>query len=179
MLPAIQSAVAPDPHPIPLRADCARCSGLCCVQPAFDAEQGFGFDKPAGVPCSHLQADFHCGIHHRRGAGGFPACETFDCYGAGQWVTQELFSGRSWRSSHKLAEQMFDAFSRYRVVHELMAMLELAARIASGEERVSLMDQLHCIERLCATGAVPRDRNRLQELRSVTLHRIRAARLCR
>jgi hypothetical protein len=179
MHPALQPAVAAAPQPIQLRADCARCSGLCCVQPAFDAEQGFGFDKPAGAPCAHLQTDFHCGIHHLRGASGFPACETFDCYGAGQWVTQVLFNGRSWRSSPELAEQMFDAYSRYRVMHELMAMLELAARIASAEGRAPLMDQLQRIERLCATGAVPGERSRLQELRSVTLHGIRAARLRR
>ena len=33
-------------------ADCSQCVGLCCVVPPFDAEQGFGFDKPAEHPAS-------------------------------------------------------------------------------------------------------------------------------
>ena len=36
-----------------LRADCARCAGLCCVAPAFAASADFAIDKPAGHACPH------------------------------------------------------------------------------------------------------------------------------
>ena len=32
-----------------LRADCARCAGLCCVVPAFTESADFAIDKPSGV----------------------------------------------------------------------------------------------------------------------------------
>ena len=46
-----------------LRADCSRCTGLCCVAPAFAASADFALDKPAGRACPHLQGDSRCGIH--------------------------------------------------------------------------------------------------------------------
>src|SRR5437762_10515658 len=45
-----------------LTADCARCTGLCCVAPAFSASSDFAIDKPADEPCPHLEASFRCGI---------------------------------------------------------------------------------------------------------------------
>jgi hypothetical protein len=81
-----------------------------------------------------LDADHRCAIHAALRARGFPACATFDCYGAGQWVTQHLFGGKSWRTSPKLAARMFTLYGRVRVLHELMVLLELAiARVAPGE----------------------------------------------
>lgn len=47
-----------------LTADCTKCCGLCCVSPAFDAEQGFGYSKPAHTPCVNLRRDDRCAIHH-------------------------------------------------------------------------------------------------------------------
>src|SRR5579863_8626684 len=108
-----------------LRADCARCCGLCCAAPAFMAVQGFGFDKPAHTACRHLGADHRCVIHAELGMRGFPACSAFDCYGAGQRVTQ-LFAGKSWRSSPETAARMFTLYARFRALHELMALLDLA-----------------------------------------------------
>ncbi|TKJ18353.1 pentapeptide repeat-containing protein [Blastococcus sp. CCUG 61487] len=86
-----------------LSADCSRCAGLCCVAPAFAASADFAVDKPPGTPCRHLRDDFRCGIHDRLRSSGFPGCVVFDCFGAGQRVTQETFGGRSWRESPELA----------------------------------------------------------------------------
>jgi hypothetical protein len=119
----------------PLHADCAKCCGLCCVAPAFDADQGFGFDKPAHTACRNLAGNHRCAIHAHLRVRGFPACAGFDCYGAGQWVTQHLFGGKSWRTSPELAARMFTLYGRVRVLHELMALLELAiARVSPGED---------------------------------------------
>lgn len=147
-----------------LRADCARCCGLCCVAPAFDADQGFGFDKPAHLACRHLGRDHRCNIHADRAARGFNACTGFDCYGAGQRVT-ELFGGRSWQASPQHAARMFGAYSRYRVLHELMACLDLAIRRASRARQEVLEETLGCLETLCRDGIEPVERIDLAALR--------------
>lgn len=82
-----------------LRPDCSRCAGLCCVAPAFAATADFAIDKPAGVPCPNLRDDFRCGIHARLRDRGFAGCTVFDCFGAGQQLTQVTFAGRPWRES--------------------------------------------------------------------------------
>ncbi|MCM0679098.1 pentapeptide repeat-containing protein, partial [Micromonospora phytophila] len=103
-----------------LRADCARCFGLCCVAPAFSASADFGIDKPAGQPCTHLRPDSRCGIHTELRDRGFPGCTVFDCFGAGQRVAQETFGGRDWRDAPETAGRMFDTFAVMRPLHELL-----------------------------------------------------------
>jgi hypothetical protein len=112
-----------------LRADCARCAALCCVSLVFDRSDMFAFDKAAGVACWHLTADHECGIHPALESRGFGGCIAFDCLGAGQRVTQELFGGRSWREHPAIAQSMFDAFRGMRLVHELLLLLRTASRL--------------------------------------------------
>ncbi|WP_373289870.1 pentapeptide repeat-containing protein [Saccharopolyspora thermophila] len=102
-----------------LRADCGRCAGLCCVVPAFTASADFAVDKPAGQPCRNLLADFRCGIHDRLRDRGFLGCVVFDCFGAGQQVTQVTFGGRTWRDEPGLAPSMFAVFTVMRQLQEL------------------------------------------------------------
>jgi len=116
-----------------LRADCARCVGLCCVVPAFAASADFAIDKAAGEPCPNLRADFRCGIHDRLRERGFPGCATYDCFGAGQHVTQVTFSGRDWRQAPGVAAQMFAAFPVMRALHELLWYLTEALALAAAE----------------------------------------------
>jgi hypothetical protein len=112
-----------------LRADCARCAGLCCVAPAFAASADFALDKPAGRPCPNLGDDFRCGIHDDLRGRGFAGCAVFDCFGAGQAVVQDAFGGRDWRRSPELAEPMFAAFAVMRQVHELLWYLAEASAL--------------------------------------------------
>jgi uncharacterized protein YjbI with pentapeptide repeats len=103
-----------------LRADCGRCAGLCCVAPAFAASADFAIDKPAGQPCPNLARDFRCGVHTRLRDLGFPGCTVYDCFGAGQKVTQHTFGAADWRSTPGLAASMFAAFGVVRQLHELL-----------------------------------------------------------
>jgi hypothetical protein len=157
-----------------LSADCAKCCGLCCVAPAFDAEQGFGYSKAAHTPCANLRGDDRCAIHHALRAHGFTACAAFDCHGAGQRVTQ-LFEGRSWRSSPELARSMFTAYSRYRSLHELMFLLELASGKASPPHAKPLWDLIEIIDGLCESGAALAGSVRISELRAEALAQMRLA----
>jgi hypothetical protein len=46
--------------------DCRPRCGACCIAPSISS-----LDKPAGVPCRHLDADFRCRIF---GRAERPAC---------------------------------------------------------------------------------------------------------
>jgi uncharacterized protein YjbI with pentapeptide repeats len=109
-----------------LRADCAQCSGLCCVAPAFSASADFAIDKPAGQPCPNLRPDSRCGIHAELRPRGFAGCTSYDCFGAGQQVTRRSYDGQDWRSAPQLASQIFAVFTVMRGLHELLWYLHQA-----------------------------------------------------
>jgi hypothetical protein len=102
-----------------LRADCARCAGLCCVVPGFVASADFAITKPAEHPCPNLREDFRCGIHERLRGSGFAGCVAYDCFGAGQHVVQRAFEGADWRRTPAVAPLMFAAYRAMRALHEL------------------------------------------------------------
>lgn len=113
--------------PVDLRADCSSCFALCCTAFGFSRSADFPVDKPAGTPCDHLAADHSCTIHaHLRGRG-FRGCLSFDCFGAGQSVSQHLFAGRSWREQPHVRHDMFATFAVLRHVHEMLWYLREAA----------------------------------------------------
>ena len=51
---------------------------------------------------------------------GFPGCAAYDCFGAGQRVSQVIFAGRDWRQNPQAAAQMFAVFAIMRQLHELL-----------------------------------------------------------
>jgi len=128
-----------------LEADCARCAALCCVAPAFAKSSDFAIDKPAGKPCRNLRDDFRCGIHERLDQRGFHGCVVFDCFGAGQHVTQGTFGGRDWRSEPGIAGPMFAALDVMRALHELLwyltEALELDAAVRVHQQLRALKEE--------------------------------------
>jgi uncharacterized protein YjbI with pentapeptide repeats len=140
-----REAPSPDRGRLGLQADCANCFGLCCVALPFAASADFAVDKDAGQPCANLQADFRCGIHARLRERGFPGCTVFDCFGAGQKVSQVTFGGQNWRQAPHTARQMFDVFPVMRQLHELLwylteALALPAARPIHSDLRRALTD---------------------------------------
>ncbi|WP_346623689.1 pentapeptide repeat-containing protein [Blastococcus montanus] len=137
-----------------LRADCSRCAGLCCVAPEFAASADFAIDKPAGTPCRHLGEDFRCGVHATLRDRGFPGCTVFDCFGAGQQITQATFGGRTWRETPELARAQFAVLPVMRQLHEMLWHLTEAVSLPAA---APLHAELHAvrdrIERL--TGGTP------------------------
>jgi hypothetical protein len=107
-------------EPLELEADCGRCSGLCCVAPAFARSADFALDKPAETPCPNLlvsvpgRSDAPCRIHAELPERGFPGCVAFDCFGAGQRVSAD------WRDGPVPAREAFDAFAVLRPLHEIL-----------------------------------------------------------
>jgi uncharacterized protein YjbI with pentapeptide repeats len=132
-----------------LRPDCARCFGLCCVAPAFSASADFAIDKPAGQPCPNLQASSRCAIHTELRPRGFAGCAVYDCFGAGQRISQLTFAGRDWRGAPGTARAMFDAFAVMRQLHELLWYLREAATLAVGRSlRTALRASQSATDRL-------------------------------
>lgn len=105
-----------------LASDCSRCFGLCCVLLPFSADSGFGVDKAGGHPCHHLRDDDRCGIHATLREDGWPGCTVFECFGAGQHVSQVTYFGVSWREHDNLAE-MAAVLSAMRQLHEMLVHL--------------------------------------------------------
>lgn len=154
-----------------LRSDCSNCCGLCCVAPAQLNTQAFGADKPADTPCRYLDEQHRCTIHEARPEHGYAGCETFECYGAGQWITQHLFSGASWAESEDLAAQMFNAYRQWLPRFEAAALIETALPyVAQGAQSplLTMMNQLTSEE----THDLPADG---QALRERVLEAIRSA----
>lgn len=115
-----------------LRADCANCFGLCCVALPFARSADFAADKAAGQACSHLRSDFRCGIHERLRDRGYPGCTVFDCFGAGQKVSQVTFGGIDWRRAPESARSMVEVFPVMRQLHELLRYVTEALDLAAA-----------------------------------------------
>lgn len=135
---------APAPLPV-LQADCANCFALCCVALPFAKSADFAVNKPAGTPCKNLRQDFRCGIHTGLRDKGFQGCTVFDCFGAGQQVSQVTFSGRDWRAHPAAAGTMFTVFPVMRNLHELLfylteALTRPAAHPLHADLRAALAD---------------------------------------
>jgi uncharacterized protein YjbI with pentapeptide repeats len=132
-----------------LRADCANCFGLCCAALAFTASTDFAITKDAGQPCPNLRSDFRCGIHTQLRQRGFPGCTVYDCFGAGQKVSQVTFGGQDWRKAPRTAMQMFGALPIMRQLHELLWYLAEARTLQPARSlRSELESAIGDIERL-------------------------------
>jgi hypothetical protein len=139
------------------------------VVPAFAASADFAIDKPATTPCPNLATDFRCTIHERLRPAGFVGCTVYDCFGAGQRITQHTFGGRTWRESPDIAHDMYEAFPIMRELHELLWYLaeavrlrldgDLPTRLADAEARINEItgydvDRLRDLDRAALWGEV-------------------------
>lgn len=155
------------------RAECSSCCGLCCVVPHQLAVQGFPVDKPANTPCAHLDQCNRCSIHATRRKHGYSACEAFDCFGAGQRVTQQLFGGASWTDSPDIAREMFAAYRYWLPRFEAAALIEAALPYVRDDARRSLITIMMGLTSV-DTARAP-DANDAGRLRQATLAAIRSA----
>ncbi|WP_232016496.1 pentapeptide repeat-containing protein [Paenibacillus baekrokdamisoli] len=127
------SGPIPDKSSLSLRGDCENCFGLCCASLPFAASADFAIDKDAGQPCHNLQSDFRCGIHTSLRQQGFRGCTVYDCFGAGQKVSQVTFGGHDWRQAPGSAKQMFEVFPIMWHLHELLFYLTEALALQPAQ----------------------------------------------
>ncbi|ULL18556.1 pentapeptide repeat-containing protein [Paenibacillus sp. H1-7] len=132
-----------------LQSECDRCFGLCCVALPYAASVDFAKDKDAGQPCSNLQPDFRCGIHSSLRQQGYRGCTVYECFGAGQHVSQGTFGGQDWRQAPETAKAMFEVFPIMRQLHELLSYLTEALTLqAAAPIRDELRQAFEETERL-------------------------------
>ena len=112
-----------------LRADCENCFGLCCVALPYAKSADFPFNKDAGTPCRNLQSNYLCSIHTDLRNNGFRGCSAYECFGAGQKVSQITYSGKDWRSNKDIAQEMFDVYPIMQQLHEMLWYLNEALTI--------------------------------------------------
>ncbi|MFQ8705614.1 MAG: pentapeptide repeat-containing protein [Thomasclavelia sp.] len=93
-----------------LKTNCSQCSGLCCTALFFFKIDGFPKDKKAGQPCHNLLNDFRCKIHTQLKEKKLKGCIGYDCFGAGQYVTQYIYQGQTYKDLPNQANEIFDVF---------------------------------------------------------------------
>ncbi len=126
-----------------LRPDCGNCFALCCTALGFARSADFAIDKAAATACPNMADDFSCTIHQRLRPRGFSGCTVFDCFGAGQAVSQHTFAGTSWVDNPWSASSMFAVFKVVRQLHEMLWYLAEAQQrtfdpdLASAAEHLS------------------------------------------
>ncbi len=114
--------------------DCENCFGLCCVALPFGKSSEFAEDKEGGKPCRNLRGDYRCGIHDKLRTKGFKGCTVFECFGAGQKVSQFTFKGVSWQGKEAVAKDMFKVFPIMQQLHEMLYYLEEALQLHATKE---------------------------------------------
>lgn len=153
--------------PLPaLRPNCGSCFALCCTAFGFSRSADFAVDKPPATPCGNLANDFSCTIHASLPERGFRGCTVFDCFGAGQAVSQQLFAGISWRADPSSRPDMFASFGIARQLHEMLWHLDEASRRAFDPDLA--LDARHLSRAIAALTSGPV--NELLEYDVGTLH---------
>lgn len=109
--------------------NCDSCSALCCVAPDIWRSKSFAFEKPAGIRCQHLASDYRCRIHDDLSVQGLQGCVDYQCYGAGQKVTKQIFGSATWLSHPELAERIFRTYFIVKSLHELLSYLNEATEM--------------------------------------------------
>lgn len=133
-----------------LRPDCGNCFALCCTALGFARSADFAIDKPAATPCPNMAGDFSCAIHQRLRPRGFRGCTVFDCFGAGQVVSQHTFAGTSWAQDPASKTSMFAVFKVVRQLHEMLWYLAEARQRTFDPDLASAAG--HLSDRIAATA---------------------------
>lgn len=102
-----------------LKINCEKCTGLCCVALYYIKTDGFPANKEIGVPCKHLMRDFRCAIHASLARKNLRGCLAYDCFGAGQKVTELYSSYVTWKSNSEKAEEIFEVFQIVFQLHQM------------------------------------------------------------
>lgn len=125
-----------------LSIDCEKCCGLCCVALYFSKSDGFPTDKAAGKPCVNLMSDFRCSIHSKLIECKMKGCLAYDCFGAGQMVTQSIYNCSDWKSMPEISEQMYKVFLIVWQLHQMLWYLIEASSLVSNSDIKNDIDAL-------------------------------------
>jgi len=136
-----------------MKANCSNCFALCCTALNIIASSDFRMNKAAGVPCVNLQENFGCSIHPSLREKGFKGCTVYDCLGAGQYVSQQIFKGQDWRNYPENASAMYQVFPIVEQLFEIKAfLLEALTYDLSSQLHQEITLQLNALEETLERG---------------------------
>ena len=69
-------------------------------------------------------------------------CTSYECFGAGQHVTQVVYAGATWRGSADGGAEMFAVFAVVQRLHEMLVLLDQASALAPGPELTRLRERV-------------------------------------
>ncbi len=124
-----------------LRIDCENCCGLCCIALCFRKSDGFPGNKSAGKPCEYLMSDYKCKIHSKLSEMNMKGCLNYDCFGAGQKVSNKIFYGQDWIKNPEISKEMFEVFIKVLQLHQVLWYLIQAASISNDKNNVETLDK--------------------------------------
>ncbi|WP_246213135.1 pentapeptide repeat-containing protein [Aminipila butyrica] len=94
---------------------------------------GFPANKEAGIPCQYLRPDFRCDIHTTLKSKNLRGCLAYDCFGAGQKVTQNCFPIVDWKSNSNHGSKIFQVFQIVFQLHQMEWYLIEALSLPAAE----------------------------------------------
>ena len=116
-----------------MKSDCSKCSGLCCTALFFSKIDGFPKDKVSGQPCTNLLKDYRCKIHSQLEKQKMKGCIGYDCFGAGQQVTQVIYQGQTWNDIPIQSTEIFDVFVIVFKLYQIRYYLIEASSLISAQ----------------------------------------------
>lgn len=125
-----------------LVSDCSKCSGLCCIALYCFKSDGFPQNKPIGKPCINLMDNFKCKIHSDLERKGMRGCIGYDCFGAGQYLTEEVYCGVTWKTQPERVKEICDLYMLMYRMFQLRFFLYESRKMASSETLLPEIDQL-------------------------------------
>ncbi|WP_071396514.1 pentapeptide repeat-containing protein [Bacillus tuaregi] len=126
-----------------LKSDCKNCFGLCCVALPYGKSSDFPFNKAGGEPCRNLCSNNLCSIHDKLRDKGFRGCVSYECFGAGQHVSQSIYNGKDWREDFEHAEEMFAVFPLVQQLHEMLWYLKQALALKETQSFQSSLQKIY------------------------------------
>ncbi|WP_285767415.1 pentapeptide repeat-containing protein [Peribacillus sp. SI8-4] len=139
-----------------LKSDCNNCLGLCCVALPYAKSADFSFNKDGGEPCRNLCSDNSCNIHDQLREKGFRGCVSYECFGAGQHVSQTIYDGGDWRDNSERSIEMFALFPLVQQLHEMLWYLNQALSLKETQSFHSSLQNIY-EETLTLTEKAPKE----------------------
>lgn len=126
-----------------LKSDCKNCFGLCCVALPYGKSADFPLNKASGEPCRNLCSNNLCSIHDKLRESGFQGCVSYECFGAGQHVSQSIYNGQDWRENEEHAKEMFDVFIVVQQLHEMLWYLQQALTLKEAQSLQEYLKKIY------------------------------------
>ncbi|WP_397538235.1 pentapeptide repeat-containing protein [Rummeliibacillus pycnus] len=126
-----------------LKSDCTNCFGLCCIALPYTKSADFPFNKDGGEPCRNLCSDNRCNTHDQLREKGFRGCVSYQCFGAGQHVSQTIYNGEDWRNNSERANEMFAVFPLVQQLHEMLWYLNQALSLKETQSFHSSLQNIY------------------------------------